>query len=766
MGFQGSKPYDRTMADLPEGAEIGAPMRTDEEPMVEGSLRDETGEFNDAMLVAHAQRIFSHSTDYMNVNVVHDWERSLAHFSGHHGPETRYVTEEGQRRSRVFRPKTRANVKSQEAGLATAMFSTTNLVNVTPHSPSDPGQTAAAAMAKELLQYRLEETMPWVLTVQGAFQDTKVYGICISHQYWQLREEERIEPVYDEMGMPLMNEEGQALGQPHIVAVEDNLKCDNVEPENFRFDPLCDWRDPAGTSSFVIMVKPMRVVEAEAMMKKNGGTWENFSRAAIVSAGTRSGDRARRAREGNRRVDPAESHGPETLTTVWAHMNIVRDKGEDWVYWTMGTTLLLTKPEKLMDTEPWLKRGERPFVVGISSFETHKNYPDGDVRQLYSLQQELNEVANQRIDNVRLAMNRRYHLKRGARVDLQALLRNTPGGGVYMDNPETDVKEIVTPDVTASSYREQEVLSQEADQLVGGFDMIKAASDGASPGGIARAGAASSAIKDYGVFLFVVTWVRPVLRQLLRLVQHYETDEAVMAIAAERAGQVGEVTDDLLTQDLILRVDAGIGTLDPLRKVERLANGLALLGNVPSMADRMKPMQVADEVMGALGYQSAERFFLSDEEWEQVMSQQEPQPSEVDVKMQELEIRREDNMMRNERESLKEQNKALLQQLELQQKASEEAERRNQELMRMEQTARTEAEKRALEAEKAVMDNQTKRDIAAVQAGLHGRDTDVKTKELSLRSAEVQEKRRQTEIKNREVDVKEKMAEQKKEAKI
>src|SRR5690606_10318347 len=145
----------------------------------------------------------------------------------------------------------------------------------------------------------------------------------------------------------------------------------------------------------------------------------------------------------------------------------VKTNGEDIAYWTLGTDLLLTEPRLLRELYPWLREGERPFVIGTSTIETHRNYPDGDVGQGAPLQEELNAVVNQRMDNVKLVLNKRYHVRRGSQTDLDALMRNVPGGGVMMNDPEKDVKVISTEDVTASSYQEQDRIMLEFDNLVG-----------------------------------------------------------------------------------------------------------------------------------------------------------------------------------------------------------------------------------------------------------------------------------------------------------
>lgn len=706
-----SAPYGRSSADLPPSEEFGAPVDEKVNISYEGSITRDDGTFDEEALVRRASAIFTQSTDYMDANISAEWERALAHFNSKHSADSKYLRND-YRRSKIFRPKTRANVKNQEAGLATAMFSTTGLVNVEPQNPSDQNQIGAAALIKELMQYRLEQRMPWALTVQGAYQDTKVYGICVSHQYWSLRQKEFETPVTDHLGQPVLDEAGNPAREKEVDIEEDELRCDLVPPENFRFDPMADWRDVATTSSFIVLVRPMRVVDVEAMMKSNGGQWMDRPREAVVSAGMNSGDRVRSAREGYERTDASDSMAVDGLTTVWAHMNIVREGTEDWVFWTLGTELLMTEPRRLMDMEPWLRKGERPFVIGMSSVETHRTYPAGDVLQMATLQQEINEVANQRIDNVRLVLNKRYFIRRGAQVNIESLMRNVPGGAVQMSDTEKDVKEVATPDVTGSAYREHEALAMEMDELAGGFDAQKMASDGGTPGGIARAGAVASAVRDYGVWLFVSTWVQPVLRQLMRLEQTYEADETIVALAANRANLPrfdGSETDDLLSQELYLRVDAGIGTLDPIRKVDRLRLGIETVMNLPDMAMRLKSMRVANEVFSALGFVGAERFFDSEQEFQEKMANMPQQPSDIEVKMQELEIRNQDNQMRHEREMIKLEAENARLEREAAMKAQSQLDDRMADLQKVAATLQT-------QRDIAAVKTQAQRDSAAISA--------------------------------------------------
>ena len=330
------------------------------------------------------------------------------------------------------------------------------------------------------------------------------------------------------------------------------------------------------------------------------------------------------------------------------------------VNFTMGTELLLTDPKPLTELYPHLEDGERPFTVGFSTIETFRNYPAGDVEQSSGLQTEINLVANQRLDNVKLVLNKRYYVKRGAQVDLEALMRNTSGGGVMMNDPEKDVKTIETNDVTSSSYVEHDRLATEFDDLVGSFTPGQLAAGGGKeaqgPGAMNQMASTAGAVQDYAIQIFVETWIEPVLRQLVKLIQMYETDEVILTLAAESADMLqrfgkDEITDDVLHQDLAINVDVGMGNTDPVRRVERLIYGVNQAIAIPGMQDRIKGPQITDEIFASLGYKDSGRFFLNNEEYEKLKAETPEQDApDILVKKMELEIRREDNQLRDKRE--------------------------------------------------------------------------------------------------------------------
>lgn len=617
-------------------------------------------------LIETAQAIYRASTDYMDSNITTVWETNLAHFNGEHAPGTKF-SNKAYKRSRVFRPKTRSMTKASEAALTNAMFSTLDVLDVQPEDPTDQVQIASANINKEILQYRLDRKIKWFQTTVGAYQSTKVYGLCISMQRWDYHVDTDVVAATGLDGEYITDDDGNLMGYEQEKVRKDDLCIDLIAPENFRFDPMCDWRDPCGTSPYLIYMMPIYMHDAlERMEKLDDKTgqpiWRKYPMAEMLATRKKWYDRTRQAREGRDRIDPADDQPGSLYTTLWAHMNIVKINGDDMVFWTMGTELLLTEPVLLTEAFPHLRDGERPFTVGFSTIEAFRNYPAGDVEQASGIQSEINLVANQRLDNVKLVLNKRYYVRRGSQVDLDALIRNVPGGGVMMNDPEKDVQTVDTRDVTGSSYQEQDRLSVELDELTGSFSQTSVQSNknlNETVGGMEAMQSGAGAVQDYGLRIFFETWVEPTLRQMMRLTQYYETDATILSLASKKAQLyqrfgIDAITDDLLLNEMTVRVNVGMGNTDPQRRVEKLMYATKNAAQLPGMAGRMKATEVADEIYGSLGYKDATRFFRTDEEQKAHVEENPPKEDpEIAIKKMELKTRAEDNKMRHQREIMK-----------------------------------------------------------------------------------------------------------------
>jgi len=542
-----------------------------------------------------ARDAYSGSTRYFDANVRTRLEQDIRMFQSRHAPDSKYASDAYRARSRLFRPKSRATVSQNEAIAAQAFFSTMSPVAVSAIDEQDPLQLAAAETMQALLTHRLQKSVPWFLTLMGAYQDAQVTGAALAHLDWEYLPE-------------------RGIDRPSIRL---------VPLENFRFDPAASWADPIGTSPYLIELIPMYIKDVKRRMRigTDGAApkWFPLPESELQSS-AQSFDNTRLLRDEGA-SDARDVKATTEFSVVWVHRNIVEDGGVDWCYYTLGDRFLLSEPVLLAQQ---YGHPQRPYVLGCCVVETHRPYKPSAVRLTRSLQEEMNELVNQRIDNVKLVLNKRYFVKRNKQVDLRSITRNTPGSVTMMLDPDGDVRVVDTPDVTASSYQEQDRLNLDFDEIAGSFSNSSVQSNrrmNETVGGMQMLTESSNQLANYRLKTFTETFVEPVLRQLVLLEQAWETDQTVLALAGKRARLerfgLDHVTDELLLAEVVLTVDVGMGTTSPTNQINNLLTGVR--GVKEALADSIlerygvAPDEIIKEIFGALGYKNGGRFFRETE---------------------------------------------------------------------------------------------------------------------------------------------------------
>jgi len=604
-----------------------------------------------------ARRAYESSTTYLDTNYRKQWERNISLFRSQHPSGSKYNTQSYLHRSRLFRPKTRAAIRTNEAAAAAAFFSTQDVIDVRPENDSDPEQRESAWVLKHLLQYRLTKTIPWFQTVIAAYQESLIFGVVCSHQYWEYAEKKvsSDEPVLDAEGEAVLNEDGtEAVEKKEDVEViKDYPVVRLIAAENLRIDAASDWWNPVNSSPYIVEIIPMYLQDVMEKMgeidpKTNAPKWKTLSKEQLTETISKNEfDSTRQSRSGT--VDPRSTKKDiSEFSTVFVHKNIIRKGDKDWIYYTAGTQYMLTEPKPLTEIYPHLRNGERPYTMGCSILEAHKTFPTSLVEMSQDLQTAVNDLSNQRSDNVSLVLNKRYHIRRSANIDIHALKRSVPGGSVMMDDPTRDVQVVNTPDVTQSSYQEQDRLNVDFDEISGNFSQSTVQTNKSlneTVGGMEMLSAGANQQMEYMLRTFSETWVEPVLRQLVRLEQYYETDEVVMAVAVNAAAQdqeemegesaiytrfgESEDTDELLRHEMTVSVNVGIGATDPVKKIDRLLLGIRTMAEIdPNIVQVIDPKEVSIEVFGALGYKDSQRFFTEE---------QKPMIEEMAARLEQLE---------------------------------------------------------------------------------------------------------------------------------
>jgi hypothetical protein len=397
--------------------------------------------------------------------------------------------------------------------------------------------------------------------------------------------------------------------------------CIKIRPiENIRFDQAADWMDPVGTSPYFIDIIPMYVCDVKGLMnnedpKTGVPVFKKYGDDVFKQAMPEEIDTTRLIRSQNGE-DPYDADRALTdHDVVWVFKYFMREDDEDYCFYTLGNQQLLTDPVPI---EEVYFHGKRPYVIGCCIIETHKPIPEGVANLMRPLQQEANEIANSRLDNVKLVLNKRWFVARGRQVDTASLLRNVPGGVTFVTDPNADVKEVNWSDVTSSAYAEQDRLNVDSDELVGNFSGSSIMTNrqmNETVGGMRMLSQGASVMTEYLIRTWIETWVEPVLRQLMMLEQHYESDSVLLALAGRKSKLfqrfgISQVTDQLLQQQLTLTVNVGQGATDPQQRLQKFTmatnTAIGLINQAPPTAN---VQEMINEVYSYAGFRNASRFF-------------------------------------------------------------------------------------------------------------------------------------------------------------
>ena len=568
--------------------------------------------------MAMAQDAYERSTTYFDNNYRKQFEDGLRMFQSRHTSDSKYLSSSYKGRSKLFRPKTRSMIRKAESSAALAFFSSADLVAVDPVAPNNMQQVMSSVIMKDLLQQRLTTTIPWFLTVMGGLQDAMNVGLVASLQYWDYASTK--EKQTKTGSHPLL---GEITYEEEVEVPTVDQPCVHLLPiENVRFDPAAKWYNVAETSPYLIIEMPMYIRDIMDRMNSDEDeyAWRKHDKETLLRCRVDNDSTLRTARNDDKEDPEQVTSGENEFDVAMVHLNFFRKDGKDWTFYSLKDKEMLSK--SVEPTSKVFKHCDkptsRPVAIGFTVVETHKAVPQSPANLGKDLQIEANVVANTRLDNVLYILNKRWVIKRGSQIDVDAIVRNVPGGVVMANDTEKDLREINWADVTGSAYAEQDRINVDYDELLGNFAQSSVMTNrklNETVGGMRMMAQGANAITEYTLKVFVETWVEPVLRQLMKLEQYYETDEYIMAIAQERSkafikGGVPEVTPMLLQQELVLSVNVGMGATDPDTRFQRF---MQATGAYMKIANEGPPdfnlQEVRKEIYGLAGWKDAMRFF-------------------------------------------------------------------------------------------------------------------------------------------------------------
>ncbi len=602
-------------------------------------------------LMSLTRAAYNQGIDFQRKDLIPRWIAAYNAFKNEHNTGSKYLASRYRGRSKLFRPKTRSTVRKKQAEAAAALFSTNDAIIIQPGDEADPKQKAAAELMSALMQYRLnrasgQAAIPWFLLATGAHLCALQTSVCVSKQHWEYRT--RTDMVETPMFLPpdpMTGEPGPQIGtmpMPQKKVILDRPRIQLLPPEDVVRDPAAPWENQAQESQYLILKFPMSIEAAKAFLantnSKSPMTFYEIDDGALMQAAgganadaTTNSATARRARDASGSDRYEDNRTDSRLSTVWLHENFMRVDGEDYVYWTLGIDKLISDVIPVEEAYPE-QGGQRPIVIGYGALEPFTTDPLSPVQAWQPMQHEINDLVNLRLDTVKQTIAPAAIVRRGASVDVRAIQNRSPDSIIYVQK-EGDVSFDRPGDVGASAYQEMERLNADFDDQAGNFSIGSVQTNralGDTVGGMQMMTSNANALGEFDLRIWVETWVENVLRQVLNLEQYYESDERILTISAKRAkimprpGQMPPDFDALLNEHVMISVDVGLGSSDPMMTLAKMGKAMEVAGSFlgPSIRDAAKRDEIINEVFGKAGYKdAADRFFNKTVEEDQRLQQ-------------------------------------------------------------------------------------------------------------------------------------------------
>lgn len=582
-------------------------------------ISETTASNEDKVWLALAKDAFENSDKWFDASVRRQIEDAASAFNSQHPRGSKYHLKAFDRRSKLYRPFVRGSIRKLEAANAMAHFSTTDSVSLEAINKGDPDQVRAAQIKQALMRRRLnEQNAHWFETVMGAFQAAAKEKMVISLQRWEYEQD--------------------ANGN----VIRDRPVVDLWPVEQVRMDVACDWKDPANSSPYLIFLQPVYIYEIldrqTQIDPRTGKPWYREIPEEQLGMGRKhEWDSIRQRREDYRqdRYEP-NSQATNVFNTVWIHHHIMLRNGQDYIYDTLGTELMLMDPVPIEEYYLHASTRNRPVAIGRAIIEAYRIYASSPADLLMPINSEINDLSNLALDSIRLNTTTRHYARRGGALDITTMLMNIPGSVIYM-NDTADVRAEEQKRLPPDIWEERNRLVAEMSEQLGTWTGARAAERKQRTdtlGEVQLTNEQENTVLELTLHSFNETWMRPVLHQIERMITYYESDAKLMSeIGSGYEAGLAEVYEALLA-DTTVSVNVGFGNTNPQKRGEKLRIAMgttaAVLG-AEYVQQNVDPAEVVAETFGAAGYRDGARFFPN----QRNQSDEDPRIAQLEQQLQE-----------------------------------------------------------------------------------------------------------------------------------
>lgn len=357
-----------------------------------------------------------------------------------------YTEAKEKGRANLFVPESLANVERAVARDMRAIWSANPIVTCSPFGPEDetPAHNQEMLLNWEIEQINLYGKMLLWL------RDARIYGTAPAKLLWssksvnltaiQEETDEEGNPTYRRVSQPTIRYEGPNLQAVDIFKVYINPLATASE----EWDWNLGWVIHQEYRTYD-QLKEMDIYKNLSQLKKRTGSVssEDWRLERLQATG----------------MTTAQADEKEPLFKILEH-------------WEEDRLITLADDEITIFNDD-NEFGFIPFVVARPHPIGTEFYGIGEIEKFESLQFELNDIRNQRMDNVNQLINLKIGVNSTMEVDEEALMDTETSIVRVGGDPSQAIRELKFADVTRSGYNEEKIIREDIDHATGQYDPIK-----------------------------------------------------------------------------------------------------------------------------------------------------------------------------------------------------------------------------------------------------------------------------------------------------
>jgi hypothetical protein len=426
------------------------------------------------------------------------------------------------------------------------------------------------------------------------------------------------QPILDpDTGMPMRDLTGEIMGEtiefPMLEPTPTGRRIRTMT-ERVAYDgPICDfvnifnfWPSPEATSVEDARYVIQRTFRDTGYIQKmlDEGIWRLPDGMSMADLSTGEQD------ELDRVASEIDEQG----------MPPAGDLGEVLEFWTDDAVMVVLNRAALVraDHNPY-EHGEKPFVRFVDYIQEGEFWGVGEIEAIEGMQDITNALWNQRIDNVRLSLNRMYAFDPDNVHDLRDL-QNRPGGLVRVRTRDIPAGQVVQPldipDVTASAYTEVAEIERMTEKVSG----VSAYTTGTDSPTMNDTATGISLITEQGNTRFALkvkfaemTGLTPLARMYGSILQQFMPDEMSVRLLNEDGNEVWEtITAEAIQGGFDYIIEAESSTVTESVRKEQSMTLLQTFAQVIDPATGQPVVQLrplAEDVLENFGKKNKERYF-------------------------------------------------------------------------------------------------------------------------------------------------------------